>query len=132
MLPPNATWTDPYDFYNRYYPKDSNTSVQTYDHAIAGKMFLATFQVPFDYMDDSDSPSKEKENEAKSHLTEKLLHAMIEGKCVEFTKSQDPISGSHTYRARCFVTPDAQVKILRTHEGIKLKLLSIVVMVVSA
>jgi hypothetical protein len=98
---------------------DSNTSTQTYDHTINGKMFIATLLVPFDHMDDSDSLSKLKEDEVKSRLTEKLLRAMIEGKCVEFTKFHDPIAGSCTYRARCFVTPDAQVKILRTHGVIK-------------
>jgi hypothetical protein len=123
ILPPTVTSTigpiGPNDPYLRHYPYDSNTSVQTYDHTINGKMFLATLHVPYDSSDESDSLSKLKEDEAKSRLTEKLLHAMIEGKCVAFTKSLDPISGSHTYRARCFVTPDAQVKILRTHRVIK-------------
>jgi hypothetical protein len=114
ILPPNATWAgDPYS--NDMYGPSSNTSVDTYDHAIQGKMFLASDYVHFDYMDDRDPLLKEREDEVKKRLTEKLLRAMIEGKCVEFTKSHDRTSGSYTYRARCFVTPDAQVKILRTH-----------------
>jgi hypothetical protein len=117
MLPPNATWTDLGNAYNRHYPQDSNTSLNTYDHVIQGKMFLESIHVPFNYMDDSIVSSKD--DEVKSRLTMKLLHAMIEGKCVEFTKAVDPTTGSHTYRARCFVTPDAQVKILRTHGVIK-------------
>jgi hypothetical protein len=103
----------------RQYPYDSNTSTQTYDHTINGKMFIATLNVPYDSSDESELLSKIKEDEVKSHLTEKLLRAMIEGKCVEFTKSLDSISGSYTYRARCFVTPDEQIKILRTHGVIK-------------
>lgn len=118
ILPPNATWTDPYDTFNRHYPKDSNTSAQIQDHAIAGKMFLAADHVAYDFTDD-DASSKEREAEVKYRLTEKLLRAMIDGKCVEFTKSIDRVSGSHTYRARCFVTPDSQVKIIRTYSGIK-------------
>jgi hypothetical protein len=119
LLPPNATWTDLGNAYNRHYPQDSNTSLNTYDHVIQGKMFLASDYVPYDFTDDNDALSKEREAEVKYRLTEKLLRAMIEGKCVEFTKSIDHASGSHTYRARCFVTPDAQVKILRTHGVIK-------------
>jgi hypothetical protein len=117
LLPPNATWAgDPYS--SNMYGPSSNTSVQTYDHVIQGKMFLASDHVPYDFTGDIDSLSKEKEDAVKFRLTEKLLRAMIEGKCVEFTKSYDSVSGSHTYRARCFVTPNDQVKILRTR-GIK-------------
>jgi hypothetical protein len=121
ILPPTVTSTGigANDPYFSQYPYDSNTSTQTYDHTINGKMFIATLNVPYDSSDESELLSKIKEDEVKSCLTEKLLRAMIEGKCVEFTKSLDPISGSYTYRARYFVTPDAQVKILRTHGVIK-------------
>jgi hypothetical protein len=102
---------------------DSNSvAINSYDYVIQGRMFLASDYVPYDFtgdiVGDIDSLSKEKEDEVKYRLTEKLLRAMIEGKCVEFTKSIDHASGSHTYRARCFVTPNDQVKILRT-QGIK-------------
>ena len=103
LLPPNAwhdTWGD-----NPY------STVNTYDHAISGRMFLAVLHVAFD---PEDNLTPDKEDRVKYELTEKLLRDIIQAKCVEFTKSQDVASGAYTYRARCFVTPDAQVKILRT------------------
>ena len=109
ILPPNVwhdTWGDkPY------------VNVNTYDHAISGRMFLAVVHSPYDpRVKDADQ-----EDRVKYELTEKLLRAIIEARCVEFTKSLDNTTGAYTYRARCFVTPDAQVKILRTYtnSGIK-------------
>lgn len=116
-LPPNATWIGQYDTYNN--SQSSNTSIMNaYDHVIVGKMFLVSDRVSYDFTDDGDALSKEREAEVKYRLTEKLLRAMIDAKYVEFTKSFDQASVSHMYRARCFVTPDAQIKILRT-QGIK-------------
>lgn len=93
-------------------PWDHNPYVNTQEHAISGRMFLAVLHVAFD---PEDNLTPDKEDRVKYQLTEKLLRAIIEAKCVEFTKSLDPVSSAYTYRARCFVTPDAQVKILRTY-----------------
>ena len=106
-LPPD-TWHDSWD----HNPYDVNAQ----DHAISGRMFLAVLHVGYD---PEDHFNPDKEDRVKYQLTEKLLRAIIEAKCVEFTKSLDPASGAYTYRARCFVTPDAQVKIIRTHTNWK-------------
>jgi hypothetical protein len=103
ILPPNA-WHDSWGD-NPY------VKVDTYDHAISGRMILAVVHSPYDpRVNDRDQ-----EDRVKYELTEKLIRGIIESKCVEFTKALDNTTGAYTYRARCFVTPDAQVKILRTH-----------------
>jgi hypothetical protein len=96
IVPPNSAWDDP-----------TLWNVEVKDYPIGGKMVYVSLQV------DGEILSKEHDAEIKKHLTAKLLHAMIEAKCIEFTKASE--YGGHTYRARCFVTPDDQIRIIRTH-----------------
>lgn len=107
QLPPNvwhASWED-------------NPYQNMQDHAISGRMFLAVVHSAYDPRVND----KDQEDRVKYELTEKLIRDIIQAKCIEFTKSLDNTTGAYTYRARCFVTPDAQVKILRTYtqSGIK-------------
>jgi hypothetical protein len=108
ILPPNA-WHDTWGVNPYANPKIDIT--ESYDHAISGRMFLAVVHSLYDPRVND----KDQEDRVKYELTEKLIRGIIESKCVEFTKSLDNTTGAYTYRARCFVTPDAQVKILRTH-----------------
>jgi hypothetical protein len=39
---------------------------------------------------------------------------MINNKLVEFTQIDDPISFSKTVKARCFLTPNDHVKVIRS------------------
>lgn len=85
-----------------------NTNVSGEEYAIGGKMVTATMEaaalaarmvVPDDVI--------------KEHLTRRLIEFMITNKLVEFTKVTDPKTFTDVFRARCFVTPDTQVRILR-------------------
>ena len=53
------------------------------------------------------------EDDIKQRFAHQIAQAMIELKLVEFTKSEDIISGTASFRARAFVLPDNQVKTLR-------------------
>ena len=53
------------------------------------------------------------ENEIKQRLAHQIAEAIIQQKLVEFTKSEDILSGTALFRARAFVLPDNQVKTLR-------------------
>jgi mannose/fructose/N-acetylgalactosamine-specific phosphotransferase system component IIB len=53
------------------------------------------------------------EDEIKQRFAHQIAKAMIDLKLVEFTKSEDTISGTASFRARAFVLPDNQVKTLR-------------------
>jgi len=53
------------------------------------------------------------EDEIKQRFAHKIAEGMIELKLIEFTKSEDILSGTASFRARAFVLPDNQVKTLR-------------------
>ena len=52
----------------------------------------------------------------KQRLVDGLMQELFKTKCIEFTKSQDVYLGEHYYRARMFVVPDDQVRILRVSQ----------------
>jgi hypothetical protein len=56
---------------------------------------------------------KNYEDEIKRQLIQEMLSEMVREKCIEFTSQKDMLTGSVTYRARLFVTPDSQVRIIR-------------------
>jgi hypothetical protein len=51
--------------------------------------------------------------ELKNRLITKLVRELMDGKYIEFTKQQDVASMETIVRARIFVTPDDQVRIVR-------------------
>jgi hypothetical protein len=51
--------------------------------------------------------------ELKNRLITKLVRELMDGKCIEFTKQQDVAGMETIVRARIFVTPDDQVRIVR-------------------
>jgi hypothetical protein len=53
------------------------------------------------------------ENALKIELVSDIAHKMLESGLIEFTKQNDPTTYTITYRARCFMTPNDQVQILR-------------------
>ena len=52
-------------------------------------------------------------NEIKKMLLTRLVEQMFHSNKIEFTKVLDPTTLDHTFRARIFVVPDTQVRILR-------------------
>ncbi len=55
----------------------------------------------------------------KKELVRQLAEEMMRSKCVEFTKQNDMTTGGCVFRARIFVTPDDQVRLLRQANVIK-------------
>jgi hypothetical protein len=51
--------------------------------------------------------------ELKNRLITKLVRELMDGKCIEFTKQQDVVTMETIVRARIFVTPDDQVRVIR-------------------
>jgi len=52
-------------------------------------------------------------DEIKRKMIYELVEEMARSGMIEFTKQNDPTTGTITYRARCFMTPNDQVQILR-------------------
>ncbi len=51
--------------------------------------------------------------ELKNILITKLVRELMDGKCIEFTKQQDVANMETIVRARIFVTPDDQIRVIR-------------------
>lgn len=84
------------------------------DIPIGGKLIqaklelTATDQMIFQSDDDFKRAIKQK-------IASELARAMIESNSIEFTRLPQTGSGNDIIYARCYLAPDNQVKLLRTH-----------------
>ena len=91
---------------HRQYSQD--VSIQP-EIAIKGNMVTATICVPREDIEDFGT----KENWIKEYLAIRLAKGIIENNLVEFTRQENVMDGSYTFRARLFATPDSTVRQLR-------------------
>ena len=94
-----------------------NTAVNTYDYKIQGQALYAEHVVS-DYTMATAIEVTELERMARERLTALMLQEIVKKQMVEFTKMKNP-DGSIVFRARMFVTPNDQVRILRLAKEIK-------------
>lgn len=83
-----------------------------YEHPIQGQMFMVSFTASDKFM--FDTPVDVWKQEVKKRLAIDLAEKMLEEGVIEFTQIQDLAWGHKTIRARCYLVPDNQVRILRT------------------
>lgn len=108
VLPSNKPWGI-IDDYNR------EINVTTEDYAIGGKMITA--KIAFDpatfnqMMTEADWRKYIRES-----LVQQLARVILDSNLVETTTYNDPSSSRQQVAARCYLTPDSQVKILRVHK----------------
>lgn len=90
------------------YPTDFNIEhLQSYDTPIGGKLLVAELEITeYDLLRLTDIDIKER-------LTNILAKGIMNSEHVVFTKSADPIKFSELVRARCYLAPSDQVRILR-------------------
>jgi hypothetical protein len=84
----------------------NNTSVGPID-TIQGKMVTAQMSI------DANQAIQMDDLELKNRLITKLVRELMNGKYIEFTKQQDVVTMETIIRARIFVTPDDQVRVIR-------------------
>ena len=84
------------------------TDITTTDHLIQGQMVEVSLSF------DSYEIVKMTDDQIKTKIMFFLGDEMLKRKCVEFTKQHDVVTNKTIIRARTFVTPDTNVKILRT------------------
>ena len=75
--------------------------------AIQGQMITATLEV-----DEMQSLVLD-DIAMKNKVMDMLVLELLSAKCIEFTKQQDHITNTLKVRARVFVTPDNQVRVIR-------------------
>lgn len=82
------------------------------DYSIRGKMVTGYFNMPLSqFMHLSDAKAQ---YIIKEELVKALAKFILENRLAEFTMQEDHINMSKLYRVRCFMTPDDQVRMIRT------------------
>jgi hypothetical protein len=84
----------------------------TYEHTIQGQMFMVDYRAS-EYMLTTMIDDVVK-NRIKEEVALALAKKMLEEGAISFTQIPDIGSGTTTIKARCFLVPDNQVRILRT------------------
>jgi len=84
------------------------------DIAIGGKMVTGTIRVPEHKML-SYGTEQEFRQFLKTSMAHQMTEYMISNGLVEFTQMRDNITFDTLVRARCYLAPNDQVKILRMH-----------------
>lgn len=86
---------------------DEPTTAVFEDYAIKGKMLQTSVMSELEM-------SGMSEMEMKRFIARELVDALINHKLIEFTSIINPSTITKMYRGRVFVTPDDQVRIIRT------------------
>lgn len=95
-------------------PWNTPIDIKQHEYAISGKMLQHNVSIhEFELMK---IDPKTFEYEIKKRLMEGMLEEIMKYRCVEFTKQQDISTFETHFRARMFVVPDSQVKILRVSQ----------------
>ena len=94
--------------------KMSNTNTYEFSE-ISGKMITVEYVMSFMDIQSTQMNQDELQDFVKTKLCSQLLNEVVRGNYIEFTKQDHPMHNGIKYRARIFVTPDSQVRILRQH-----------------
>ncbi len=89
--------------------QDFATSFEYHDYAIGGKMVIATCHIT-----ELQMLTDKVKREVRQDLIHQMANYILENKLVEFTQIQDPSNLNTIVRARCYLAPNDQIKILRT------------------
>ncbi len=90
-------------------------NINTKEYAIQGQM-LAVEKILDSYELERTGLSaniKNFEDEIKKDLIQEMVREIVKRNCIEFTSQKDMMTNSVVYRARIFVTPDTQTRIIR-------------------
>lgn len=97
---------------NPFDPFDDTTIKFDYeDTAYQGKMIKVTMDL--DALTTVQFNDAELRKLIKHELAQKLAKGMIQNNLIEFTSSDDSLTGIKRVYARCFLTPDDNVRIIR-------------------
>ena len=90
-------------------------SINTKDYAIQGQMLMVQKVLDSYELERTGLSAniKNYEDEIKKELIQEMVREIVAQRCIEFTSQKDMLTGSVTYRARVFVTPDTNVRIIR-------------------
>ena len=90
-------------------------NINTKDYAIQGQMLMVQKVLDSYELERTGLSANVKnfEDEIKKELIQGMVREIVKRNCIEFTSQKDMLTGNVTYRARVFVTPDSQTRIIR-------------------
>ena len=90
-------------------------NINTKEYAIQGQMLIVQKTLDAYELERTGLSANVKnfEDEIKKELIQEMVREIVREKCIEFTSQKDMMTNSVTYRARIFVTPDSNVRIIR-------------------
>lgn len=81
-------------------------------YTIQGKMVVGSYELSLSkHLQLSDAAVHQL---IKEELVKGLVNFILENKLAEFTQQEDHLNMSKLYRVRCFLTPDDQVRLIRS------------------
>jgi hypothetical protein len=87
------------------------------EYPIKGKMVVGQFTVNLSEM--LQLRNDLVESIIKESLCKSMVNVILENKLAEFTMLENPVDMSKTYRVRCFLTPDEDVRLIRKLYDVK-------------
>lgn len=99
------------------YPNDFGMVANTQEYHIQGKPVSVERTLSSSMVNSMDLAQLQ--DVIKETLCQMLVQEMLKEKLIEFTSQYIPQTDEKVFRARIFVTPDTQVRILRIEEIIK-------------
>jgi len=109
----------PYSLNQRYYTNweddlSSHTIFQYKDHAIGGKLVLSKVNIDYSTIAQMNNDINVK-NKFKKALVSNLVDYMMNNNLIEMTQKFDPAFNTYEISTRCYLAPNEDIKILRTH-----------------
>jgi hypothetical protein len=102
-----SPWANPLVDAAAWNPQDTKLNL------IKGEMIIASLS--FTDYDSLNLTESEVKARIKEKLVQQLAEHILKNKLVEFTQMTDNITGHKTVKARCFLVPDGQVRIIREY-----------------
>lgn len=90
---------------------DIHAEFEALDHTIQGRMVICRMSIP-DYTLANMDPNF-KDN-IKMQMATQIATFMLDNKMIDYTQQRDMMGMKTLVNARCFVTPDETVRLLRT------------------
>ena len=84
------------------------------DHAIGGKLIYSKVNIDLSTMAQMNNDESVK-HKFKTALISNLVDSMIASNLLEMTQKFDPVSNTYEISTRCYLAPNGDIKILRTH-----------------
>ena len=81
------------------------------EYVIQGQMYTTKMVIDNTQINAMQAPVNP--DDIKMQLCNQIAEELWKNKAIEFTKREDPMTGTHTFHARIYAVPDTMVRILR-------------------